>query len=170
MQIRDSTSEEYAAILAMYPHAFPDEDLVPLVTELLADKPIRMSLVATGDNRVIGNVIFTACRVDGSDAGVALLAPLAVTPDCQRQGVGSALVHDGLRRLGEAGYGVVCVLGDPAYYGRLGFAPEKRIEPPYPIPAQWADAWQSLYLADMAALEGKFLVPPVWQHPELWTN
>lgn len=170
MQIRQSTSDDVAAVLALYPRAFPDEDLVPVVTELLDGSSISITLVATRDSEIVGNVIFTECGVEESNAKVALLAPLAVAPDCQGQGIGSALVRDGLQRLNEAGFGLVCVLGDPGYYGRFGFVPEKRLEPPYPIAAEWLDAWQSQYLGNAAALDGRFLVPPPWQHPEYWTN
>lgn len=170
LQIRESVREDTAALLALYPRAFPDEDLLPVVAELLEDTPNRLSLVATIDDQVVGNVIFTACRVDGSDVKVALLAPLAVAPECQRQGIGSALVHDGLRRLGDGGYGLVCVLGDPAYYGRLGFATERHVEAPYPLPPEWGDAWQSQQLGDVTTFRGKLRVPPAWQHPELWSD
>ncbi len=170
MQIRPSTAEDTGAIIALYPRAFPEEDLVPVVKELLEDTSTTMSLVATADDRIVGNVIFTTCDVDGSDVKVSLLAPLAVAPDCQRQGVGSALVHDGLQRLQEAGFALVCVLGDPAYYGRLGFVTEKGVDTPYPLPAEWGDAWQSRLLGDVKKFDGRLLVPPPWQHPEYWTN
>ncbi len=169
MQIRESTGDDDAAIFAMYPRAFPDEDLVPVVSELLDDRSITLSLVAASDHEIVGNVIFTDCTVECSNARVALLAPLAVAPEHQRQGVGSALVRDGLQRLRDEGYAFVCVLGDPAYYGRLGFVPEQRVEPPYPIPAEWADAWQSQHLGDAKAIDGRFRVPPPWQHEALWT-
>ena len=54
-------------------------------------------------------------------APIAGLAPLAVLPAAQRQGVGSALVREGLARCRAAGYAIVVVLGDPAYYSRFGF-------------------------------------------------
>lgn len=170
MQIRPSTAADTDAIIALYPQVFPDEDLVPVVRELLGDPPIRMSLVALADERIVGNVIFTTCRTDQVDARLALLGPLAVAPDCQAQGIGSALVRDGLRRLQQANFGMVCVLGDPAYYGRFGFRQEDRVEPPYPLPAAWADAWQSLSLGDTAVLAGKLIVPSQWQHAELWSE
>ena len=78
MQVRESTSDDIAGILAMYPQAFPDEDLVPVVTELLEDSSISMSLVATSDSKIVGNVIFTRCDVNGRDDRSAMLAPLAV--------------------------------------------------------------------------------------------
>lgn len=169
-EIRQSVPGDIDAILELYPQAFPDEDLLPVVTRLLEDASIRMSLVATIDNLLIGNVIFTTCSVDGNDVTVALLAPLAVAPHCQRQGIGTALVRDGMQRLRQAGVGVVCVLGDPAYYGRLGFVTEKDIETPYPLPAIWADAWQSQRLGDVPTCAGQLLVPAPWQDVELWSD
>jgi putative acetyltransferase len=49
------------------------------------------------------------------------LAPVAVLPEFQRQGIGSQLIRDGLERCKQAGYDAVVVLGDPAYYFRFGF-------------------------------------------------
>ena len=170
MQIHPSTAEDSDAIVAIYPQAFPDEDLVPLVLELLPDTRTTLSLVATIDDEIVGNVIFTSCGAEGGDARVALLAPLAVRPDCQRQGIGSALVDEGLKQLKEEGFGLVCVLGDPAYYSRLGFVPEKNVATPYPIPTEWADAWQSQRLGNPGTLTGKLLVPAQWQRPELWSE
>lgn len=170
MQVRESTSADIPGIVALYPRAFPEEDLLPVVTALLEDPPIRISLVATIDGQIEGNVIFTACTADGDDARVALLAPLAVAPERQRQGIGSELVRDGLRRLREAGFNLVCVLGDPAYYGRLGFVPERNVATPYPLPPEWAEAWQSQPLADVTTGAGILRVPAQWQHPELWSG
>ena len=170
MQIRESTGYDLADIVALYPEAFPGEDLVPLVTALLDDTSISMSLVATVDKEIVGNVIFTTCGIDTSDARVALLAPLAVAPANQKQGIGSALVRDGLRRLENAGFSLVCVLGDPAYYGRLGFAPERQVEAPYALPPEWAGAWQSRRLGNVSRRAGRLRVPAQWQHPELWSG
>ena len=170
MQIRPSTAEDVDAILDLYPEVFPDEDLVPVVGELLQDPPVRLSLVALADERIVGSVIFTTCAVQGSATRVALLAPLAVAPDCQQQGIGSALVREGLRRLAGARFGMVCVLGDPAYYGRFGFRQDDHVEPPYPLPAEWAGAWQSQLLGDAATLSGRLVVPPQWQRAELWSE
>jgi putative acetyltransferase len=168
--IRESTPGDLAGIIAIYPRAFPDEDLVPVVRELLDDTDSRLSLVATTGDEIAGNVIFTTCGVQGSDAKVALLGPLVVAPDCQRQGIGSQLVRAGLQQLAEADFDRVCVLGDPGYYGRLGFVRETGIETPYPMPAEWDGAWQSQALGDASTCAGKLVVPPPWQHPELWSG
>ncbi len=166
--IRESVPDDCDAIEAMYPEAFPDEDLVPLVRDLLKDPANVLSLVATIDSRIAGHVAFTRCGVSGHDVSTAMLAPLAVTPTRQRQGIGSALVRAGLQNLQVSGVALVCVLGDPAYYGRHGFTPDSSIDPPYPLPPEWKDAWQSLRLGTSVAITGKLLVPDVWMKPALW--
>ncbi len=102
-----------------------------LVDALRADGALALSLVAEGDDGVVvGHVAFSPVRIAGAGAaGWYGLGPLAVRPDRQRRGVGRALVDEGLRRLRTAsGAGGGCVLvGDPAYYGRFGFAPDARL-------------------------------------------
>lgn len=61
------------------------------------------------------------CNV-GYDCGVAL-APLAVAPEHQRTGVGTDLVRHGIAALRGRRYGVLVVLGPPAFYRRFGFKP-----------------------------------------------
>ncbi len=170
VSIRDTSPEDWAALEALYPQAFPDEDLLPLLRDLLPDAVVAMSLVATIDGQVAGHVVFTRCGEDGGGARTALLAPLAVAPARQRRGIGSALVHAGLQRLKDEGVGLVCVLGDPAYYGRFGFRMESTLEAPYPLPEEWKDAWQSLRLGGATKPRaGTLLVPLQWREPTLWS-
>ncbi len=168
-EIRISNAGDIDAIVSMYPLAFPDEDLVPVVSELLAEPEVALSLVATVGDQVVGHVIFTTCAVEGSDLRASLLAPLAVAPDFQRQGVGSAIVTAGLQHLTDSGVEVAFVLGDPAYYSRFGFVPDSTVQPPYPLPAEWYTAWQSQYLGDTRRSDaGKLAVPSQWLDPALW--
>ena len=167
--IRVSEPNDQAAIATIYPAAFPEEDLLPLVRELLSAGPAVISLVATVGSELVGHVAFTICGIDDGPDTVALLAPLAVTPNRQRNGIGRAIVEAGLQRLQEAGVIRVYVLGDPAYYGRLGFETETQVAPPYPLPDEWAGAWQSLSLGGSGTLPaGTLSVPPVWRDPALW--
>ena len=167
--IRAGGRDDLAALESLYPQAFPDEDLLPLLRRLFAEVPGLLSLVATIDSTVVGHVLFTPCRAGESAVACALLAPLAVAPARQRQGVGSLLVRDGLRRLQGAGMSHVLVLGDPAYYGRHGFKQESRVRPPYSLPAEWATAWQSLALGSPAeTASGQLQLPPPWMEPALW--
>lgn len=168
-EIRKSTSNDVEAVVSMYPLAFPDEDLVPVVRNLLADPDVAMSLVATVDGEIVGHVAFTTCAVEESDLNASMLAPLAVRPDFQRQGIGSAIVDAGLQRLRDSDFDVVFVLGDPAYYSRLGFGHESQVQPPYPLPAEWYTAWQSQYLGEVtSSCSGRLAVPSQWRDPALW--
>jgi putative acetyltransferase len=169
LEMRDSGPSDLCAIEALYPEAFPDEDLLPLVRELLHDTTVTTSIVGVIDSQIVGHVIFTKCGVEGKRNSAALIGPLAVAPTWQRQGIGSALVHAGLQRLRDAAVHVVLVLGDPAYYGRLGFVQESFVEPPFPLPTEWVAAWQSQYLDDITMpCAGKLSVPSQWRQPALW--
>lgn len=166
--IRESCPDDRAAIESLYPQAFPDEDLLPLVRELIDDPAVTVSLVATFETAIAGHAIFTTCSLP-ADVKVALLGPVAIAPSRQKQGVGSTLVYAGLQQLEQADVVRVCVLGDPAFYGRLGFRPESAIEPPYKLPDEWLGAWQSVGLRETPApCKGRLLVPPQWRRPALW--
>lgn len=81
----------------------------------------ELSLVAEVDGAVVGHAVCTR----GSLAGVPVLGlgPVSVSPDRQRGGVGSALVHALLGAADALGEPLVVLLGDPAYYARFGFVP-----------------------------------------------
>ena len=167
--ICESTPRDLREIERLYPEAFPDEDLVPLVRDLLSETSTVLSLIATHGSSLLGHALFTLGHIDRHTDVLALLGPLTVSPAHQRRGIGSALVRDGLRRLGCDGVSTVLVLGDPAYYSRLGFKAEKGITPPYEIPTEWSDAWQSLNTGTHSQLRsGKLQLPRPWQQPALW--
>ncbi len=169
IETRESLPNDAASIERLYREAFPDEDLLPLVRELQREGPNVVSLVAIADKALVGHVIFTTCGIVGGAEKVALLGPLAIAPARQRQGIGSAIVRVGLQRLENADTSQVYVLGDPAYYRRFGFEPDDRVTPPYHLPEEWRDAWQSLNLrSDKPPLLGKLTVPQPWRKPALW--
>ena len=169
LEMRESGPGDLAAIEALYPLAFPDEDLLPIVGDLLSEPAIALSLVAMADSTLAGHVIFTRCGITGQDEKSAMLGPLAVSPTLQKQGIGSKLVGKGFELLKGEGVNRVFVLGDPAYYSRFGFLPDARVLPPYPMPAEWKDAWQSLSLLDDdTPIHGKIALPKLWLQPSLW--
>lgn len=164
--IRQSADDDNAAILAMYPLAFPDEDLTGLVSRLLPRTDV-LSLVAVADGAVIGHVAFT--RGQAGDAPVALLAPLCVTPERQHSGVGKALIEAGAAHLSAEGCTAILVLGDPDYYRRRGFDRPSPITPPCPIPDTWAEAWRMRTLDGGTVPEaGRLKTADLWDDPVLW--
>ncbi len=164
--IRETALAELEQVLALYPLAFPDEELRPVVSGLIEGGAEVLSLGAFAGYALVGHVLFT---LFGDDRAGALRGPLGVLPAHQGEGIGSALVRDGLARLEALGVGQVFVLGDPAYYGRFGFRPEREVLPPYALPAEWRDAWQSMVISGRARLApGRCRLPEVWMEPALW--
>ncbi|TVQ29617.1 MAG: N-acetyltransferase [Geminicoccaceae bacterium] len=169
IRVRPPQDGDDAGLARLYPRAFPGEDLLPLVMRLHREVPGLVALVACAGEAVVGHVAFTPCFVGARSEGVALLGPLAVQPAWQGRGIGSNLVRRGLAALRAEDVAAVLVLGDPAYYGRFGFGAETRILPPYDLPPEWRDAWQSLGLRPVPApLAGRLSLPPPWQAPALW--
>lgn len=93
-----------------------------LIVDALRDNgALEVSLVAVVDGRTVGHVAFSKAGVGDSESDWYLLGPVAVHPDLQGQGVGSALVESGLEEL-RTRHASGCVLvGDPGYYSRFGF-------------------------------------------------
>ena len=74
------------------------------------------------------HILFSPVAIDGiaaDDLIIFGLAPLAVLPDHQRQGIGTLLIRQGLKECDQLGCKAVVVLGSPHYYGRFGFIPAK---------------------------------------------
>lgn len=124
VDIRDAQTAEAEAIGEVQQRAFGDGGRVPgLVEALRHGDPHAASLVAVEAGTVIGHVMFTRALLDAPRqlVTVRVLSPLGVVPERQRQGVGSALVREGLRRMDGDGVPLVFLEGSPAYYSRLGF-------------------------------------------------
>lgn len=82
-------------------------------------------LVARYRGESIGYILFCLIKIcSKSTYDLALvLAPLAVKPDFQNQGVGRVLVKVGLAQCRDLGHKIGVVLGEPDYYSRFGFSP-----------------------------------------------
>ena len=98
-----------------------DRNEAKIVERLRDAAALTVSLVATDDDRIIGHVAFSPVTVDGRSDGWFGLGPVAVVPDRQGHGIGSALIEAGLDQLRVRGSRGCVVLGEPAYYGRFGF-------------------------------------------------
>lgn len=164
--VRSAEAEDHPEILEITRSAFPDEDLVPLMSDLLVCDAV-LTRVAEDAGTLCGYICWTVCSVDDGPEKVALLGPLAVLPTMQTQGIGSDLINAGLNELRDAGMVYALVLGDPGYYGRFGFSTETKINTPYPLPEEWRTGWQGQGLGGQAQ-SGTLQVPKPWRIPALW--
>lgn len=177
ISVRPAGQTELEAILDVHRRAFgtgPEDEgeaIVRVLVDLHADETARplTSLVAVDEGgAIIGHVLFSPAGMDNAH-DCALLAPLAVVPEWQTRGVGGRLVRAGLERLTREGVRAAFVWGDPAYYGRFGFAPSP-VAAPQPIPAEYAAGWQMLVLdgAALPAAKARLQVARTWDDPVHW--
>ena len=131
LQIRSEKKPDAPGIRAIHQASFaPSAKEADLVDRLRENGQTTISLVGLSNGQLVGHILFSPISLAGYPAaGRGLgLAPLAVRPDFQRQGIGSRLVRHGLDVAREAGFDFVVVLGDPNYYGRFGFRPASQYQ------------------------------------------
>ena len=141
LTIRQEKPEDYRQVEQVVEQAFAhaehtDHDEHNLVARLRGSEAFipELSLVAEQDGRIVGHILFTRLKV-GQTTQLAL-APLAVHPDFQRQGIGGALIEEGHRIAAQLGYDYSILLGHPTYYPRFGYQPASRfgIQSPFDVP------------------------------------
>jgi putative acetyltransferase len=93
LTIRPERDGDAEAIRAVTAAAFPSADEANLVDALRHQRAAIVSLVAAAEGEVVGHILFSPVTLDGGHMGILGLAPMAVSPDRQRQGIGSALVR-----------------------------------------------------------------------------
>jgi putative acetyltransferase len=141
MEIRLERRGEDTDLAAVIDQAFAsaehsDGTEAQIVDRLRAAGALTLSLVAEDQGAIIGHVAFSPVTVDGKSAGWFGLGPVAVRPDRQRQGVGEALIGEGLAQLVATGAAGCVVLGEPSFYSRFGFVADPRLRYPGP-PAEY---------------------------------
>lgn len=125
VEIRDERPEDAAVIRTINERAFGGDAEGRIVDALRARHALTLSLVATVDGIVVGHVAFSPVAAATGVTGSGL-APIAVLPEHQQRGIGSALIRAGLARLAASDAPFVVVLGHPEYYPRFGFEPASR--------------------------------------------
>lgn len=179
MAIRLATPTDLPAVLRVETAAFGPEEgdiIANLVQDLLADPTAQpvLSLLAMQDDQAVGHVLFSRATITPPEQSVtaAILAPLAVHPTFQGQGIGGMLINEGLQRLATAGVDLVFVLGHPGYYPRHGFKPAGALgfAAPYPMAALQADAWmvQPLRKGVISRVSGTVMCAEALNKPEYW--
>jgi putative acetyltransferase len=135
IKIREESKGDYDAVRIVNDRAFgtPEEGgIVDTLREVCRD---TLSLVAVSDGKIVGHIFFSPATIDHQDGQVTGmgLAPMAVLPEFQKQGIGSLLVKEGLRRIEESGCPFIIVVGHPGYYTRFGFERGSK----YGLKCQW---------------------------------
>ena len=115
----DSIRDILIAAFANHPYSHQTEHLI--VEGLRADDALTISLVAEVDGELVGQIAFSSVKIGGKDCGWLGLGPVAVLPSQQRQGIGTALVNEGLKTIRSLGAMGCVLVGDPAFYRRFGF-------------------------------------------------
>lgn len=176
MKIREALETDLDDVLLIERLASGYDKEANLVREILHDPNAKalLSLLALKKDRAVGHILFTTARLCGTKdtASIVILAPLAIVPDAQKQGIGGKLIKQGLELLSKSGVELVFVLGHPEYYPRFGFTPAGRLgfEAPYPIPDEHAGAWmvQALRSGVIGIVSGKVICADALNKPEHW--
>jgi putative acetyltransferase len=141
-------------VRALNEHAFGGREEADIVEALHRANAVVVALVAEVGATIVGHVLFSPVTVEHSNnpPPLAGLAPMAVAPGYQKQGIGSVLVREGLARCRAAGVRAVVVLGHAEYYPRFGFVPAQQfgLRCEYDVPA---DVFMALELT-LGALRG----------------
>lgn len=175
IKIKQTKPSDFNAIMEVEELAFGQVDEARLTADLLSDKTAEpiLSLLAFHDEKAVGHILFTRAYVNNllEQPLFHILAPLAVIPDYQRQGIGGLLIIEGLKRLRAMGSEMVLVLGHMEYYPKYGFIPDAGklgYEAPYPIPEEFANAWmiQSLKEIGFTVKTGKIHCAEAMNKPE----
>jgi putative acetyltransferase len=152
MHIRAANIKDSEGIKKLYLQAFDNSE-----AEVVSDVAVNLlhkrsaidtiSLVAIDNDAIIGHTAFGSVFLDTSNEHFAyILAPLAVLPTHQKQGVGSTIVTHGLDIIASLGAFMVFVYGDPQYYFRFGFKTDlaQNFTPPYTL--HYPEGWQAMKL------------------------
>jgi predicted N-acetyltransferase YhbS len=165
VKIRRETAGDHQNITVVNNLAFGQKNEGQLVMRLRKTKKFNpgLSLVAEVQGRIVGHILFYPIEIRSEDKVFPslALAPMAVLPEYQRQGIGSQLVEEGLKKARKLGFSSVIVLGHAAYYPRFGFEPAGKwgIRPPFEVPD---DVFMALELVrdGLKDIQGTVEYPP----------
>jgi predicted N-acetyltransferase YhbS len=139
--IRQEQTIDHEDIYELNKTAFEQDTEAKLVDLLRHSNAFipELSLVAIADNKVVGHILFTKIKIkdeNDNEFDSLALAPMAVRPEIQKQGVGGQLIKYGLDRAKKLGHKSVIVLGHEHYYPKFGFIPADKwkIKAPFDVP------------------------------------
>jgi putative acetyltransferase len=139
-KVRQEIDKDYRGITNVNNLGFGQKNEGQLILKLRKTRKFipGLSLVAEIEGRIVGHILFFPIEIRREEQVFPslALAPMAVLPEYQRQGIGGQLVEEGLKRARKLGFKSVIVLGHAAYYTRFGFEPAGKwgIRPPFEVP------------------------------------
>jgi putative acetyltransferase len=124
--VRSETDADAGAIAGVTVAAFKTLEISNhteqfIISALRAAKALTVSLVAEVDGRVLGHIAFSPVAISDGTRNWYGLGPISVLPEYQGQGIGKALMQEGLSRLKIMNAKGCCLVGHPDYYGKFGF-------------------------------------------------
>ncbi len=139
MIIRKEKKEDFNSIYKINEQVFKQKDESELIERIRAGRNFipELSLVAEENGKLIGHILFSKIKIIGEKEYESLaLAPMAVLPEFQKQGIGGKLIKEGLNKARELGFNSVIVIGHKEYYPRFGFerASKWNIKCPFEVP------------------------------------
>ena len=177
LNIRKTSLSDYSKIIDIEKTAFDGDEVAELTVQLLNDKSAKpyLSLLAYYKKEAVGHILFTKSSIKNTTLPpkAYILAPLAIMPEYQNQGVGGKLINEGFNRLIFWGVDIVFVLGHIEYYPKFGFiknAKKLGFPAPYTIPDKVADAWmvKSLTSQNINISKGQVVCADAMNKPEHW--
>ena len=138
MNIRPEKENDYDAVYYLNSAAFKNISEANLVNNLRENVNPYISLVCEIDKNSVGNIMFTPVTlIEYPDLKIMGLAPMAVLPEYQKNGIGSELIREGINKCKDLDYIAIVVLGHSEYYPRFGFIPSINfnISCEYEVPA-----------------------------------
>jgi putative acetyltransferase len=126
IEIRKESEADQASIRTLTETAFQGRpyaggDEQDVIDRLRHSKALTLSLVATQEGEVIGQVTFSPAVVEDASSPWFALGPVSVLPSRQGEGIGAALIEEGLARITAMGARGCILTGDPNYYSKFGF-------------------------------------------------
>ena len=165
LEIRPETDQDRQAVWNVNRAAFGADAEAKLVDALRDGGYVEVALVAEIDGEVVGHILFSRLPIitKAETVDALSLAPMAVLPGHQRQGVGSKLVEVGLEACREKRHKIVLVLGHAEFYPRFGFSAD--LAQPLESPFGGGEAWMAMELVPGALMgvEGRVEYPPPFE-------
>lgn len=123
VNIRKEQPSDFEAIRILNIKAFNRDNESKLIDRLRREKEYlpTLSLVAEYNKSIVGHIMHSSISVGDHSQGLAALAPMAVLPEFQNNGIGSQLVESAMEEAIKEGLSAIIVLGHPNFYPKFGF-------------------------------------------------